>query len=82
MPIELSAGRQTEFKGQLQALFRAKFDEELSEFRANEILGLFLRTLGPAVYNQAVQDVRAHLQVKLDDLEGEVYAEDEIAAGR
>jgi uncharacterized protein (DUF2164 family) len=31
--------------------------------------------LGPAVYNQAVQDVRAHLQTKLDDLDGEVHAE-------
>lgn len=82
MHIELSAERQTEFKGQLQALFQAEFDEELSDFRANEILGLFLKTLGPAVYNQAVQDVRAHLQVKLDDLESEVYADDEIGAGR
>ncbi|NIA70807.1 DUF2164 domain-containing protein [Pelagibius litoralis] len=76
MRIELSEDRQVDFKRQLQALFRGEFDEELSEFRANEILGLFLRTLGPAVYNQAVQDVRAHLQVKLDDLEGEVYADD------
>ena len=34
-----------------------------------------LKTLGPAVYNQAVQDVRAHFQTKLDDLEGEVYVD-------
>ena len=36
-----------------------------------------LKTLGPAVYNQAVQDVRAHMQVKLDDLDGEVFADGE-----
>jgi uncharacterized protein (DUF2164 family) len=37
-----------------------------------------LRTLGPAVYNQAVQDVRVNLQTRLDDLEGEVYADGDL----
>jgi uncharacterized protein (DUF2164 family) len=31
--------------------------------------------LAPDIYNQAVQDVRAHLQAKLDDLDGEVFAD-------
>lgn len=75
MPIDLSDERQAEFKNRLQALFRSEFDETLSDFRADEVLKLFLTTLGPAVYNQAVQDVRAHLQTKLDDLEGDVYAD-------
>ena len=75
MPIDLSEERQVDFKNRLQALFRDEFDEALSDFRADEVLKLFLTTLGPAVYNQAVQDVRAHLQTKLDDLEGDVYAE-------
>jgi len=77
MRIELSDDRQAEFTRQIQALFRDEFDEELSEFRANEVLDLFVNTLAPAVYNQAVQDVRAHLQAKLDDLNGEVYADGE-----
>ncbi|WP_422367813.1 DUF2164 domain-containing protein [Pelagibius sp.] len=76
MQIELSDERQTEFKEQLKALFLTEFEVDLSDFRADAVLGLFLKTLGPAVYNQAVQDVRAHLQVRLDDLEGEVYADD------
>ena len=75
MRIDLSDQRQSDFKLRLQALFRDEFDEPLSEFRADEVLKLFLTTLGPAVYNQAVQDVRAHLQAKLDDLDGEVYAD-------
>lgn len=75
MPIDLSDERQADFKNRLQALFRDEFDETLSDFRADDVLKLFLTTLGPAVYNQAVQDVRAHLQTKLDDLEGDVYAD-------
>lgn len=76
MQIELNDERQAEFKEQLKALFQTEFEMDLSDFRADAVLNLFLKTLGPAVYNQAVQDVRAHLQVRLDDLEGEVYADD------
>ena len=75
MRIDLSDQRQADFKDRLQSLFRDEFDEPLSDFRADEVLKLFLSTLGPAVYNQAVQDVRAHIQTKLDDLDGEIYAD-------
>lgn len=77
MQISLSEDRRSDFLRELGALFADEFDEPLSDFRAEAVLALFLKTLGPAVYNQAVQDVRAHLQVKLDDLEGEVYADGE-----
>ncbi len=77
MKIALSDDRRTECRDRLQSLFREKFEEELSDFRATEILDLFLVTLCPVVYNQAVQDVRSHFQVRLDDLEGEVYADPE-----
>ncbi|MHA7899473.1 MAG: DUF2164 domain-containing protein [Henriciella sp.] len=74
--IRLSDERRTRLVGQLQTLFQAEFDESLSEFRAEQVLDLMLTTLGPGIYNQAVQDVRAHLQSKLDDLDGEVYVDD------
>lgn len=74
--IELSDDRRARLIGQLQTLFASEFDETLSEFRAEQVLDLMLITLGPGIYNQAVQDVRAHLQSKLDDLDGEVYVDD------
>ncbi|HMB48978.1 MAG TPA: DUF2164 domain-containing protein [Afifellaceae bacterium] len=77
MKIELSDDRQADFRRRLQALFQDEFDEHLSDFQADEVLSLVLKTLAPTVYNQAVQDVRAHFQVKLDDLDGEVHAEGE-----
>jgi uncharacterized protein (DUF2164 family) len=52
----------------------ATFDEPLSRFRAEQILGFMLTALGPPMYNQAVQDARAFMQRKLDELDGEVYA--------
>lgn len=75
--ITLSDERHERLIGQLQTLYAAEFDETLSEFRAGQVLDLMLKTLGPGIYNQAVQDVRAHLQTKLDDLDGEVYVDDQ-----
>lgn len=75
--IKLTDERRARLTGQLQSLFQAEFDETLSDFRAEQVLGLMLETLGPGIYNQAVQDVRVHLQSKLDDLDGEVYADDQ-----
>lgn len=75
--IKLSDERRERLIGQLQTLFQSEFDETLSEFRAEQVLDLMLITLGPGIYNQAVQDVRAHLQSKLDDLDGEVYLDDQ-----
>lgn len=75
--ITLTPERRDRLVGQLQTLFQSEFDETLSPFRAEQVLDLMLTTLGPGIYNQAVQDVRAHLQTKLDDLDGEVYVDDQ-----
>ena len=77
MTLELSDERRRELRDQLIGLFQSDFDEELTEFRADAVIALMLSTLGPSVYNQAVQDVREHLQSKLDDLEGDVFVEGE-----
>jgi uncharacterized protein (DUF2164 family) len=74
-PIALSDERRADLTRHLQTLFKTEFDEPLSEFRASDIIDLFIQTLGPVVYNQAVQDVRAHLQTTLDDLDGEIYVD-------
>ncbi len=75
MATALEPQRRTRVVAQLQQLFAKEFDEKLSDFQANAVVDLMLKTLGPAVYNQVVQDVRAHMQVKLDDLDGEVFAD-------
>lgn len=74
--IILADERREALVSHLQNLFSTEFDETLSDFRAGEILDVMLKTLGPTVYNQAVEDVRAHLQGRLDDLGGEVYVDE------
>ena len=73
MAVKLDEARCAQLISELQAHFQANFDEQLSEFRAVQILEFFLGSLGPQVYNQAVQDARAYFQQKLDDLDGEIY---------
>lgn len=78
MQISLDPVRRQRVTAHLQKLFASEFDETLSEFRAQQIIDMMIRTKGPAIYNQAVQDVRAHMQGKLDDLDGEVFADGDV----
>ena len=75
--LKIDPQRRETLIAQLQTLYRDELDEQISAFRAEQIFDLMIKTLGPGIYNQAVQDVRAHLQDKLDDLDGEVYFDGE-----
>lgn len=74
MAIELAEDRRERLIRALQGFYLEEFDEEVSPFRAEQLLDFFLGALGPQVYNQAVQDARGFMLRKLDDLDGEVYA--------
>lgn len=76
MALELSEDRRAELSSALRGFYLTEFDEELSAFRADQLLDFVLGAIAPPVYNQAVQDARAFMLRKLEDLEGEVYASD------
>ena len=75
--IVLSDDRRADLIAAIQAFFVSEFDDELSDFKARELLDFFIRHLGAPVYNQAVQDVRAFLQEKVTDLDVEFYEPEE-----
>jgi uncharacterized protein (DUF2164 family) len=74
--IRIDDARRATLVRALQAHFADAFDEPLSAFRAEGLVDLFLRELGPAVYNQGVRDACAHLQERLLDLEAELHEAD------
>jgi len=76
MRIKLSEERKAEILRKLGELYASEFDEELSAFRAEQILGFFLKTLGPPVYNQAIQDARGFMMERLEDLDATFYEKD------
>lgn len=77
MAIQLDEARKKALQIKLATIFEESFDENLSDFKFEQLLDLVLKVVGPAIYNQAVQDVRGYFQSRIDDLDGEVYLEEE-----
>ena len=71
--IALTDERRATLKHALGTLFAERFDEQLSDFRGDELVDFFLRQLGPAVYNQAIADARGFMLERLDDLDAEFF---------
>ena len=78
MRIKLSEEGRTRLAAATQRLFDQEFDHELSDFQAERLIDFFVRRLGAAVYNQAIQDARGFIQTKLDDLDGEFYEPEDL----
>ncbi len=51
------------------------FNESLSAFRAGKLVERMTALINPGGYKQAAEDVRAHLQGRLDHLSGEVFVD-------
>lgn len=73
MAVKLDDARRDTLISRFQGFYLQEFDEELSAFRAEQVLDFFLDSLGPQVYNQAVQDARGFMLRVLDDIDGEVH---------
>lgn len=78
MPIALDDTRRERLVRSLQGFYEQELDEEISVFRAEQVLDFFLTALGPQVYNQGVQDARAFMLRKLEDLDGEVHEPEQL----
>ena len=77
MRIKLSEERREDLSTAVRQLFQDEFERDLSDFQAQRLIDFFMRQLGPPVYNQAIQDARAYVLTKLEDIDGEVYEPEE-----
>lgn len=69
MKIKLSSGQKELLRQKLIAMFLDDFDEELSDFKADQILDAFIEKLGPAIYNAAIEDMKAYLLGRIEDID-------------
>ena len=76
MKINLSEERKQDILKAFASFYYSEFDEEISEYRSEQVLDFFMNILGPSVYNQAIQDARAFISEKLDDLDAEFFIND------
>ena len=74
--FSLSPDRRQRLVGELRKMSERDFDILLSDFQAGEMVDRMTALIGPAVYNEAVQDIRLNLQRRLDDLDGEVFVDE------
>jgi uncharacterized protein (DUF2164 family) len=77
MRIKLSDEKRELLVLAMRQFFSSELELGLSEFQAQRLLDFLVLRLGAPVYNQAIQDARAFLHSKLDDLDGEYYEPDE-----
>lgn len=76
MKINLSDERKEEIRRAFSSFYYSEFDEEISEYRTEQVLDFFMNVLGPPVYNQAIQDARAFISEKLEDLDADFFIND------
>jgi uncharacterized protein (DUF2164 family) len=69
MKIQLKPEQKILLRQKLIAMFLDDFDEELSDFKADQILDAFIEKLGPSIYNSAIQDMKIYMADKLEDLD-------------
>jgi uncharacterized protein (DUF2164 family) len=72
--IELPKPVRAEAIASLKRYVEENFAEPIGNLKAGELLNFFLEEIGPSVYNQAVRDAQAHLQQRVVDLDGELFA--------
>ncbi|WP_150428939.1 DUF2164 domain-containing protein [Dechloromonas sp. CZR5] len=75
MTIEISNDASKAAVASIQRYFSENLDEEIGNLAAGALLSFFLKEIGPVVYNQAVADAQARLQVRVAELDAEVYEE-------
>ncbi len=78
MRIKLDEDRKNEIVRALTGYFSSQFDEEISEFRARELVEFMLKQIGPSQYNQAIQDARKYMADKLEDLDTEFFEPEDL----
>jgi uncharacterized protein (DUF2164 family) len=73
--IELPKHLRVEAIASLQRYFEENLSEPIGDLPAGLLLNFILEEIGPAIYNQGVEDAQARLQVQVMDLTGELYAD-------
>lgn len=75
MMVTLHNDQKAEIIVSLQRYVSAELDCELGEIQAKQLLDYILQEIGPFAYNLGVEDARAYLASKMEDLAGTCFEE-------
>jgi uncharacterized protein (DUF2164 family) len=75
MSIELPKEVREQAVASLQRYVETELDERFGNLAAGSLLGFFLKEIAPSVYNQAVTDVQDRIQMRVTEIDIEVFEE-------
>ncbi len=67
--INISPHQKELLRQNVITLFMDDFDQEISNFKADQILATLIEKLGPSIYNAAVEDMKVYLMNQIEDLD-------------
>ena len=71
--IELTPARQEQLMASLKRYLQEEFEIDMGDLKSQLMLDFMLQELGPAVYNQAIQDAQAYFIEKTTDIEAVLW---------
>jgi uncharacterized protein (DUF2164 family) len=73
--IDLPKPKRADAIASIQRYFEENL-EPIGDLPAGLLLNFILEDLGPAIYNQAISEAQQHLQLRVSDLNGELFADE------
>ncbi len=77
MSLELGKPTREAAVASLKQYFAENLPEPIGDLQAGLLLDYFLEEIGPAIYNHAIADAQTRMQLRVADLNGELF-EDEL----
>ena len=77
MPIELSKESKQEAITSLQRYFKENMEDEIGNIAAGALLQFIVEEIGPCIYNKAIADAQERMQLRVSELDTEIF-EDEF----
>jgi uncharacterized protein (DUF2164 family) len=71
--IEFSNDEKALLVQKIKTYFRDKLEQEIGQFDAEFLLDFFSEEIGPYYYNRGIQDARAVLESRLDNIDEALY---------
>jgi uncharacterized protein (DUF2164 family) len=76
MVIEIPKPARDSAIASIQRYFQENMREAIGELPAGLLLNFFLEEIGPVIYNRAIADAQARMEQRVQDLNGELFADE------
>jgi len=72
--IELPKQARSDAIASIKKYFETNMSEPIGDLPAGLLLDFFVEEIGPVIYNKAIADAQTRIQLRVSDLDGELYA--------